>query len=215
MDERRFAEQLTARYKIPFVPMELTGSLFRSTLAHVTWLEDLLLTHANSVAYHLVSKVARAHGVIVVLSGEGADELFGGYAWNYRRRLRLARLQPWLRRLPAAVQDALALLVYSQAGPAGDAAPVPRAVAADHRRARSLRPRRCGRALHRGLRLRRRPGAARGPGRHAGRSRRFPGATAAQARPQDDHWKRRSSAASRFSTTGWCIRRSTCRCSGR
>ena len=116
MDERGFAEQLTAHHKIPFVPMELTGSLFRSTLAHVTWLEDLPLTHANSVAYHLVSKVARAHGVIVVLSGEGADELFGGYAWNYRRRLRLARLQPWLRRLPAAVQDALALLVYSQAG---------------------------------------------------------------------------------------------------
>lgn len=116
MDERRFAEALTAHHRIPFIPLNLTAAGFRANLAHVTWLEDLPLTHANSVAYHLIAKVARAHGTIVVLSGEGADELFGGYAWNYRRRMRLRRLEPWLRRLPAGVHDALALLVYAHAG---------------------------------------------------------------------------------------------------
>jgi asparagine synthase (glutamine-hydrolysing) len=116
MDERSFAEKLTQQHGIPLVPMDLTGSSFRASLAHVTWLEDLPLTHANSVAYHLISVVARKHGVAVVLSGEGADELFGGYAWNYRRRMRLARLEPWLQRLPPVVHDTLALIAYAHAG---------------------------------------------------------------------------------------------------
>jgi asparagine synthase (glutamine-hydrolysing) len=116
MDERPFAETLARDHRIPFVPMELTASGFRSALAHVTWLEDLPLTHANSVAYHLIGRTARQHGVTVLLSGEGADELFGGYAWNYRRRMRLARLQPWLDRLPGPLHAALELLVYGRAG---------------------------------------------------------------------------------------------------
>lgn len=116
LDERRFAEALSAHHKIPLVAMDLTGTSFRANLAHVTWLEDLPLTHANSVAYHLIGKVARQHGTLVALSGEGADELFGGYAWNYRRRIRLRRLQPLLRRLPALLHEALALVVYSHAG---------------------------------------------------------------------------------------------------
>ena len=116
LNERRYAEALTAHHQIPFIPMDLTPEAFRANLAHVTWLEDLPLTHANSVAYYLISKVAREHGTIVLLSGEGADELFGGYVWNYRRRLRLRRLQPWLQRLPPAVHEAAALLVYAHAG---------------------------------------------------------------------------------------------------
>ncbi|MFO1068937.1 MAG: asparagine synthase (glutamine-hydrolyzing) [Geminicoccaceae bacterium] len=116
MDERRFAEELTRHHAIPFVPMDLTADNFRANLAHVTWLEDFPLTHANSVAYYLISQVARSHGVIVVQSGEGADELFGGYAWNYRRKRMLLKLEPWLRRLPGKVNDLLTLLVYAANG---------------------------------------------------------------------------------------------------
>ena len=85
LDERRFAEQLTGRLEIPFVPFELNGDNFRRALPLVIYLSDLPLTHPNSIAYYLISKVAREHGVIVLLSGEGADELFGGYSWAYRR----------------------------------------------------------------------------------------------------------------------------------
>jgi asparagine synthase (glutamine-hydrolysing) len=116
LDERRYAEALTERLKIPMVSLDLTGDMFRSTLAHVSWLEDLPIGHANSVAYFLISQRAQAHGVKVVLSGEGADELFGGYAWNYRRRMRLHRLAPLLRRLPWVAQEAIALSAYSHAG---------------------------------------------------------------------------------------------------
>ena len=116
LDERRHAETLTKRFGLPLVPFSLTGEIFRRELPRVVYFSDLPLTHPNSVAYYLISKVAREHGVIVLLSGEGADELFGGYSWNYRRKRMLLRLQPWLRLVPAKLHDWLALLVYSHAG---------------------------------------------------------------------------------------------------
>lgn len=116
LDERRYAEQLAGAHGLPFVPFGLTGENFREVLPYVTFLEDLPLTHPNSAAYYLISKVAREHGVLVVLSGEGADELFGGYMWNYRRRLRLARVRPFLERIPSGVHSVLQLLVYANAG---------------------------------------------------------------------------------------------------
>ncbi len=116
LDERRFAERLTGKLEIPFVPFELNGENFRHALPRVTYASDLPLTHANSIAYYLISKVAREHGVIVLLSGEGADELFGGYAWNYRRKGMLLRLQPWLQRIPDRLYEMMALLVYAKAG---------------------------------------------------------------------------------------------------
>jgi asparagine synthase (glutamine-hydrolysing) len=116
LDERRHAEALTARFGLPLVPFSLTGEIFRRELPRVVYFSDLPLTHPNSVAYYLICKVAREHGVIVLLSGEGADELFGGYSWNYRRKRMLLRLQPLLRQIPAKLYAWLALLVYHEAG---------------------------------------------------------------------------------------------------
>lgn len=116
LDERRYAEQLATRLKIPLIPFSLTGENFRRALPYCVYLSDLPLSHPNTIAYHLISKVAREHGVIVLLSGEGADELFGGYSWNYRRKRRLLRLQKWLNLLPQRVHDFAALLVYANAG---------------------------------------------------------------------------------------------------
>lgn len=116
LDEHRFAEQLARAHGLPFVPFSLTGSQFRQVLPRVAYLEDLPLTHPNSAGYYLISQVAREHGVPVVLSGEGADELFGGYRWNYRRRRLLARLEPILRMVPQRAYSVLALLVYANAG---------------------------------------------------------------------------------------------------
>jgi asparagine synthase (glutamine-hydrolysing) len=46
------------------------------------------LIHTNSVGIYIISKKAKDEGVSVLLSGEGADELFGGYPqykYFYRR----------------------------------------------------------------------------------------------------------------------------------
>ncbi len=115
-DERRYAQVLAERLRIPLHVLDLQADNFRASLAHVTWLEDMPLSFANSVAYYLVSKLARKHGTIVVLTGEGADELFGGYDWNYRRRRRLQLLLPLIRLLPGVAQKYLELAVYRHAG---------------------------------------------------------------------------------------------------
>ena len=116
LDERRFAEQLAQRLEIPFVPLELNEENFRRALPLVTDLSDLPLTHPNSIAYHLISKVARDCGVKVLLSGEGADELFGGYRWAHRRALWLHRLLPVLQWLPQRFHEVAQLVVYAGAG---------------------------------------------------------------------------------------------------
>jgi asparagine synthase (glutamine-hydrolysing) len=116
LDERRYAEQLATSLGVPFISYTLTGANFRRALPYVAFLEDLPLTHANSAAYYLISKVARDDGVIVLQSGEGADELFGGYSWNYRRRLRLMRLEPLLKLIPDKLYSILELFTYAHAG---------------------------------------------------------------------------------------------------
>jgi asparagine synthase (glutamine-hydrolysing) len=115
-DERRYAQVLADRLRIPFHVVDMHAGNFRASLAHVTWLEDMPLSFANSVGYFLVSQLARQQGTIVVLSGEGADELFGGYDWNYRRRRLLRRLLPLMRLMPESVRRNLELLVYRHAG---------------------------------------------------------------------------------------------------
>lgn len=116
LDEKRFAEELTRKLGIELVSHELTGESFRATLPRATYLSDYPLTHPNSVAYLQISEVARARGVIVLLSGEGADELFGGYSWSYRRMRTLERIKPLVQLLPRKVIDQLILIAYSMAG---------------------------------------------------------------------------------------------------
>ncbi len=116
LDERRFAEAVTRDRGVPLVSLQFTGAEFRRALAQTVYLSDFPLSHPNSVAYFLISQVARRHGVIVLLSGEGADELFGGYAWNYRRRWYLETLSPLLRRVPDRLWGWAALLVFGHLG---------------------------------------------------------------------------------------------------
>lgn len=59
---------------------------FAQTLPKVLWFNDEPLTHANSVQIYLICKYARQH-VKVLLTGEGADELFGGYPRYYMAKL--------------------------------------------------------------------------------------------------------------------------------
>lgn len=116
LDERRYAERLTSSLGLPFIPFSLNGHNFRRALPQAVYYSDLPLSHPNTVAYYLISKVAREHGTIVLLSGEGADETFGGYAWNYRRKRLMFRLQKWMDRVPRPLVEFAELIVYANAG---------------------------------------------------------------------------------------------------
>jgi asparagine synthase (glutamine-hydrolysing) len=60
----------------PFVPEDVLAEWAPATVAY----EAPLVTHMNSLPYAALARLARGHGVKSVLTGEGADELFYGYA---------------------------------------------------------------------------------------------------------------------------------------
>ncbi|MFN2316287.1 MAG: asparagine synthase (glutamine-hydrolyzing) [Gemmatimonadales bacterium] len=88
---RAVAEAIGSRHhELVLAPEDIPRELHR-----LTWANDEPLTHPNSIAMHLVFGFAkREHGVTVLLSGEGADEVFGGYDW-YRSTLRREAALRW------------------------------------------------------------------------------------------------------------------------
>jgi len=107
LDESRYAREVARHLGIELATAELTATGFRRDLARAIHLSDLPLTHANSVAYLQICERARQDGTLVLLSGEGADELFGGYRWRYRRQALLRAAARWLDRLPRRLRGGL------------------------------------------------------------------------------------------------------------
>jgi len=114
--ETVYAERVAKQYGIELVSCEFSGESFRRELPQIIYTSDLPLTHPNSVAYALISRVARENGVIVLLSGEGADELFGGYGFRYRRIQQMQKLEPLIKRLPSSIRMGLGLLGFVSVG---------------------------------------------------------------------------------------------------
>lgn len=77
----------------------ITAEQFFAELPRLIWHEDEPIAFPSSVPLYFVSALAREH-VKVVLTGEGADELFGGYnryrvtAWNQRLGNAYTRVVP-------------------------------------------------------------------------------------------------------------------------
>jgi asparagine synthase (glutamine-hydrolysing) len=78
---------------------------FFDVLPRLIWHEDEPITWPSSVSLYFVSQLA-AENVTVVLTGEGSDELFAGYA-RYRQFLRNQRWLPFYRIVPRPLRDLL------------------------------------------------------------------------------------------------------------
>ena len=73
---------------------KFNDDFFFDTLSDACWHLDKPLNHPNSLGIWLLARESRKH-VTVLLSGEGADEVFGGYTRFYYASMR-PRLSPWL-----------------------------------------------------------------------------------------------------------------------
>lgn len=95
-DEGRFARRVSAKYDTRHHERPITADECLQALPRWTELNDDLVADASSIPLMLVSDVARAAGCIVMLAGEGADELFGGYGSQHKYVMlhRLATLLP-------------------------------------------------------------------------------------------------------------------------
>ncbi|QXG75701.1 asparagine synthase (glutamine-hydrolyzing) [Modestobacter sp. L9-4] len=98
------AAESAAILGVEHVPVEVTAQEFADAIPTVVWYLDDPVADPALVPLYFVAREARKH-VKVVLSGEGADELFGGYT-IYREPLSLA----WADKLPAAGRSALGRL---------------------------------------------------------------------------------------------------------
>jgi asparagine synthase (glutamine-hydrolysing) len=103
-DERGYARRVSALVGTDHHEIVVSERRFADLLPRLIWHHDLPLHFPNSVHIFAISELAR-ESVTVVLTGEGADELFGGYPRYYLARVSAA----------AAVAPALARRAFASA----------------------------------------------------------------------------------------------------
>ena len=85
-DESQFAEAVSRHCRTRHHRLNVCAEDFAALLPDLIWQYDQPLNFANSIQIFALSKLAKEE-VTVVLTGEGADELFGGYPRYYIPRL--------------------------------------------------------------------------------------------------------------------------------
>jgi asparagine synthase (glutamine-hydrolysing) len=119
-DEGDWARRTAEALGVELDTVVVGAAAWRAALVDAVRAHEYPLSSPSSVPISLIAKLARDRGVEVLLTGEGADELFAGYplmhgraeleflsghitAWRYGRALATGRLRfrPVLRRLGA------------------------------------------------------------------------------------------------------------------
>lgn len=104
-NEIGFAKRFAQEIGLDHHSRVISAEDFWTSIPLVQYMLDQPLADPSCVALFFVSKLAKENGVTVVLSGEGADELFGGYN-IYHEPLSLCKYQ----KLPQALRRLLAYL---------------------------------------------------------------------------------------------------------
>lgn len=111
-DEAALARAVAERFGFDFHQIRVEGDSLYQSIQDAAWLHDEPLVHQNDAQMLAISRYAKEH-VSVLLSGEGGDELLGGYI-RYKP-LRFARVLEhvpvrFLRLLMAVGNDRVAKL---------------------------------------------------------------------------------------------------------
>ncbi len=119
-DERAKAAEIADYLKIPFFEIELAIDDVVRRFPDLAWAMDDPIADIAGFGYYAVSALARDHGVPVLLSGLGGDELFWGYPWiralvvEHERKRTSSGPAAWLRKILALQSDSKRKLVLSQ-----------------------------------------------------------------------------------------------------
>jgi asparagine synthase (glutamine-hydrolysing) len=108
MNEFEEAREVADRIGTDHHEITITANDFIDALPDIAWYFDEPVANPSAISLYFVSQAAREH-VTVVLSGEGADELFGGYR-VYREPFDLDHI----RRLPRPARALAARLGRSR-----------------------------------------------------------------------------------------------------
>lgn len=77
--EFKYSRFAAKHFKSDYHEVVVTADTFRDFLPKAIWHQDEPIGEPPSIPLYYVSKLAKDHGVTVILTGEGSDELFAGY----------------------------------------------------------------------------------------------------------------------------------------
>jgi asparagine synthase (glutamine-hydrolysing) len=97
-DDLRYAREVSELLGTSHHEVHVTAQDFEALWPKLTWHRDAPISDASDVAVYRLAVVTRQH-VKAVLSGEGSDELFGGYP-----KARFAGLTEWIGLVPAPIR---------------------------------------------------------------------------------------------------------------
>jgi asparagine synthase (glutamine-hydrolysing) len=103
-DESGWAERAARHLGVRFEAASISAGDWRRELVAAVHHHEYPLSGGSSVPIGVIARLAREHGVKVLLTGEGADELFGGYSHLHREEHRAFLSTPL--RLSRAVERA-------------------------------------------------------------------------------------------------------------
>ena len=116
-DERRYQQELVAHLGTEHSSLEVSRADIAAAFPRMVWHAESPVLRTAPAPLMLLSQAVRDAGYKVVLTGEGADEVFGGYDLFKEARIRrflarqpqsatraklLDKLYPWLKNSPAA-----------------------------------------------------------------------------------------------------------------
>lgn len=78
-DEFKYAQKISKKYGVELIDVRIDDNDVPDLLQKLIWHYDEPLPRPHHLASYAVAKQAQAMGLKVLLSGEGGDELFGGY----------------------------------------------------------------------------------------------------------------------------------------
>tara|TARA_B100001057_G_C22861225_1_gene954586 strand:+ start:1200 stop:2945 length:1746 start_codon:yes stop_codon:yes gene_type:complete len=111
-DEFKYAQKVSNKLNLKFKKIEHTKKFFNRSFRNSIYFLDEPLNHPHSVAIYQISKVAKKN-VSVLLTGEGADELFFGYE-RYKKILKKKLNKFDLIKNGAFLRSKLDLELYSK-----------------------------------------------------------------------------------------------------
>jgi len=97
--ELPYASQVSTLLRTNHHELVIDEQTFFESIPRLIYSQDEPINHSSAVPLHLLAAFAKRQGVTVLLSGEGGDELFGGYS-SYAAMLRDLELK---RLLPASL----------------------------------------------------------------------------------------------------------------
>jgi asparagine synthase (glutamine-hydrolysing) len=109
-DESRFANIVSQRYKTNHHALIISQKDYTAELCRTVWHLEEPINHPHTVQLLLLSRLAKEF-VTVVLTGEGADEVFGGYP-----RYNIAKLRALMNFAPEFAAKGLARILAQVGG---------------------------------------------------------------------------------------------------